>query len=91
MDYQNNVSEERVAEMIWDAVSEGATLKDVHGIPQDMMDGLYAHAYEFYNQGRLDEAETFFRFLCIYDFLQSRLHHGTGGGMPTEKTISESM
>ncbi|EAA3807963.1 CesD/SycD/LcrH family type III secretion system chaperone, partial [Salmonella enterica] len=25
MDYQNNVSEERVAEMIWDAVSEGAT------------------------------------------------------------------
>lgn len=39
MDYQNNVSEERVAEMIWDAVSEGATLKDVHGIPQDMMDG----------------------------------------------------
>ncbi|ENL6896738.1 CesD/SycD/LcrH family type III secretion system chaperone, partial [Salmonella enterica subsp. enterica serovar Infantis] len=24
MDYQNNVSEERVAEMIWDAVSEGA-------------------------------------------------------------------
>ncbi|HCL4722042.1 TPA: CesD/SycD/LcrH family type III secretion system chaperone, partial [Salmonella enterica] len=23
MDYQNNVSEERVAEMIWDAVSEG--------------------------------------------------------------------
>ncbi|HAW6505919.1 TPA: type III secretion system translocator chaperone SicA, partial [Salmonella enterica subsp. enterica serovar Enteritidis] len=44
MDYQNNVSEERVAEMIWDAVSEGATLKDVHGIPQDMMDGLYAHA-----------------------------------------------
>lgn len=29
MDYQNNVSEERVAEMIWDAVSEGATLRKV--------------------------------------------------------------
>lgn len=68
MDYQNNVSEERVAEMIWDAVSEGATLKDVHGIPQDMMDGLYAHAYEFYNQGRLDEAETFFRSYAFMIF-----------------------
>ncbi len=89
MDYQNNVSEERVAEMIWDAVSEGATLKDVHGIPQDMMDGLYAHAYEFYNRGRLDEAETFFRFLCIYDFT-IRLHHGTGGGMPTEKQFQKA-
>ncbi|XLM19519.1 type III secretion system translocator chaperone SicA, partial [Chromobacterium piscinae] len=62
------VSDERLAEMVWDAVSGGATLKDVHGIPQDMMEGLYAHAYDFYNKGRLDEAETFFRFLCIYDF-----------------------
>ncbi len=67
---QNNVSEERVAEMIWDAVSEGATPKDrSYGIPQDMMDGLYAHAYEFYKLcGRLDEAEIFFFVLCIYDF-----------------------
>ncbi len=76
--------------MIWDAVSEGATLKDVHGIPQDMMDGLYAHAYEFYNEDDWMKLKTFFRFL-IRMILQSRLHHGTGGGMPAEKTISESM
>lgn len=62
------VSAERVAEKAWEAVSAGATLKDIHGIPEDMMEGLYAHAYDFYNKGRLDEAETFFRFLCIYDF-----------------------
>ncbi|ETS99256.1 MULTISPECIES: type III secretion system translocator chaperone SicA [Providencia] len=60
--------EERVIEMLWDAISNGATLKDVHGIPENMMEGLYAHAYDFYNKGRLDEAETFFRFLCLYDF-----------------------
>ncbi|MEN3029775.1 type III secretion system translocator chaperone SicA [Chromobacterium amazonense] len=65
---EDSISDERLAEMVWDAVSSGATLKDVHGIPQDMMEGLYAHAYDFYNKGRLDEAETFFRFLCIYDF-----------------------
>ncbi|MGL4907467.1 MAG: type III secretion system translocator chaperone SicA, partial [Plesiomonas sp.] len=68
MSPQDNVNEEQVAEMIWAAVNEGATLKDVHGIPEEMMEGLYAHAYDFYNKGRLDEAETFFRFLCIYDF-----------------------
>ncbi|POB00608.1 CesD/SycD/LcrH family type III secretion system chaperone [Chromobacterium sinusclupearum] len=68
---EDSVSDERLAEMVWDAVSSGATLKDVHGIPQDMMEGLYAHAYDFYNKGRLDEAETFFRFLCIYDFYNS--------------------
>jgi type III secretion system low calcium response chaperone LcrH/SycD len=68
MNSETNTNEERIAEMVWEAVSEGATLKDVHGIPQDMMEGLYAHAYDFYNKGRLDEAETFFRFLAIYDF-----------------------
>ncbi|MGL5758779.1 type III secretion system translocator chaperone SicA [Plesiomonas sp.] len=69
MNPQDSVNDEQqVAEMIWAAVSEGATLKDVHGIPEEMMEGLYAHAYDFYNKGRLDEAETFFRFLCIYDF-----------------------
>lgn len=68
MKFDTNDNEERIAEMVWEAVSEGATLKDVHGIPEDMMEGIYAHAYDFYNKGRLDEAETFFRFLCVYDF-----------------------
>ncbi|SUX55963.1 tetratricopeptide repeat protein [Chromobacterium vaccinii] len=60
--------QKKYAEMVWEAVREGATLKDLNGIPQDMMDGLYAHAYDFYQKGKLDDAETFFRFLCIYDF-----------------------
>ncbi|PJG60481.1 type III secretion system translocator chaperone SicA [Aeromonas cavernicola] len=68
MSTEDNVSDERIAEMVWEAVSEGATLKDIHGIPQDMMECLYANAYDFYHKGRLDEAETFFRFLAIYDF-----------------------
>lgn len=50
------------------AMMDGATFKDIHGIPEDTMQGIYAYAYDFYNQGRLDEAETFFRFLSVYDF-----------------------
>lgn len=50
------------------ALMDGATYKDIHGIPQTTMDGIYAYAYEFYQQGKLEEAETFFRFLSIYDF-----------------------
>ncbi|UTH74098.1 type III secretion system translocator chaperone SicA [Chromobacterium sp. IIBBL 290-4] len=68
MDQANEMNDERVAELIWEAINEGATLKDLHGIPQEMMDGLYAYAYDFYNKGRLDDAEVFFKFLCIYDF-----------------------
>lgn len=44
------------------ALMDGATYKDIHGIPQTTMDGIYAYAYEFYQQGKLEEAETFSDF-----------------------------
>ena len=59
---------ETLLDGITTALMDGATYKDIHGIPQTTMDGIYAYAYEFYQQGKLEEAETFFRFLSIYDF-----------------------
>ncbi|WP_407973344.1 type III secretion system translocator chaperone SicA (plasmid) [Burkholderia pyrrocinia] len=59
---------EQMASSMIEAIQSGATIKDIQGVSQDMMDGVYAYAYRFYQQGKLDEAEVFFRFLCIYDF-----------------------
>ncbi|WP_273845949.1 type III secretion system translocator chaperone SicA [Providencia rettgeri] len=59
---------EELLDNITSALMDGATYKDIHGIPQSTMDGIYSYAYEFYQQGKLKEAETFFRFLSIYDF-----------------------
>ncbi|EGY29100.1 type III secretion low calcium response chaperone LcrH/SycD [Candidatus Regiella insecticola 5.15] len=64
----DDTNEEQVTDMILEAINDSATLKDIHSIPDEMMEGLYAHAYDFYKKGRLDDAETFFRFLCMYDF-----------------------
>lgn len=55
-------------EEVSDVLLDGATFKEIHGIPESTMQGIYAFAYEFYQQGKLQEAETFFRFLSIYDF-----------------------
>lgn len=60
--------DEKTMEMVRSAVVEGITLKDVHGISEEMMESLYAYAHDFYGKGQLDEAEKFFRFLCLYDF-----------------------
>ncbi|MBB5390579.1 MULTISPECIES: type III secretion system translocator chaperone SicA [unclassified Herbaspirillum] len=68
MSHQYGQAEEKDLEVILDAVNQGVTLKEIHGISDEQMDGLYRLAYDFYQQGRLDEAEKFFRFLCIYDF-----------------------
>ncbi|VVD87854.1 Chaperone protein SicA [Pandoraea morbifera] len=65
---QLETEDSRVTSAIWEAVLAGASLKDIHGIPNETMDGLYAHAYDFYSNGQLAQAEAFFRFLCIYDF-----------------------
>lgn len=65
---QENINMDELMEDITSALMSGATYKDIHGMSQEMMDGIYAYAYEFYQQGKLKEAETFFRFLSIYDF-----------------------
>lgn len=63
-----SAGDEKTLELIQEAVLEGMTLKDAHGIPDEMMASLYAYAYDFYDKGQLEQAETFFRFLCLYDF-----------------------
>ncbi|WP_338806813.1 type III secretion system translocator chaperone SicA [Pseudomonas chlororaphis] len=60
--------EDRIAEEVMQAVIDGTSLMDLRGVSGEQMDDLYAFAYEFYEQGRLDDAEKFFHFLCIYDF-----------------------
>lgn len=55
------------AEMVWDAVINGASIKEIQDVPDHLMDGLYAHAYDFFHKGRFEDAEVFFRFLCFYD------------------------
>ncbi|KVT54019.1 hypothetical protein WK55_22050 [Burkholderia ubonensis] len=64
----DTVELEQTASSIMEAIQSGATIKDIQGVSQDVMDGIYAYAYRFYQQGRLSDAEVFFRFLCIYDF-----------------------
>jgi type III secretion system low calcium response chaperone LcrH/SycD len=39
----------------------------MQGIPNSVMDELYAYGYKFYQAGRLDDAKSFFQYLCVYD------------------------
>lgn len=68
MSHQYDEKVEGEIEIILDAVNQGVTLKEIHGISDEQMQGIYGLAYDFYSKGKLEEAEKFFRFLCIYDF-----------------------
>jgi len=51
-------------------------LKEMSESGNEQVQGLYAHACRFQEQGRLEEAEKLFRFLCIYDFYNSHYWMG---------------
>ncbi|MGA6366635.1 MULTISPECIES: type III secretion system translocator chaperone SicA [Proteus] len=59
---------DQLANYIVSIVQNGTTLKDESTIPEGFMEGIYSFAYDFYQKGKLDEAEAIFKFLCLYDF-----------------------
>lgn len=73
---RNRQQDEQIAPDRVDSVLAVAPLKVVQGLNDKHMDGLYAFAFQFYEQGRLDEAEKFFHFLCLYDFHNSQYWMG---------------
>lgn len=71
MSIQQKMSEkeiEKLASYIVSIVQNGNAFKDVSNIPEGFMEGIYSFAYDFYQKGKLDEAEAIFKFLCLYDF-----------------------
>ncbi|OAT44958.1 type III secretion system chaperone protein [Proteus hauseri ATCC 700826] len=59
---------DQLASYIVSIVQNGTSLKDESSIPEGFMEGIYSFAYDFYQKGKLDEAEAIFKFLCLYDF-----------------------
>lgn len=57
-----------LAEQMQSALSLGMSMAEIQGVSKNTLEGIYAYAYDFYEKGRLDDAELFFKFLCIYDF-----------------------
>jgi type III secretion system low calcium response chaperone LcrH/SycD len=68
----------------------GATLKDAYSISDDIMEAIYAHAYNFYQKKRLDDAKAFFRFLCAYDAYNAKYAMGLGAVYQQQKNYAQA-
>ena len=82
---------EDFAQALVQAIFDGASLKDIHGLDDNVMEGVYAYAYKFYQEGKLDEAETFFRFLCLYDFYNAEYALGLGAVLQMRKRYQQAI
>jgi type III secretion system low calcium response chaperone LcrH/SycD len=82
---------ERLYAAVVEGIQAGATFKDMHGLSDETMEGIYSQAYVLYTSGRLDEAETFFRFLCIYDFNNVDYALGLGAVLQLKKRYEKAL
>lgn len=90
-DEVSSIADERVVNAMFESIQQGATIKDIQGIPDSLMEGIYAFAYKFYNEGRLDDAEVFFRFLSIYDFYNSDYIMGLAAVYQLKKSYEKAI
>jgi type III secretion system low calcium response chaperone LcrH/SycD len=74
----NLTADEATVQALIEGLQEGATIKDLKGVSDDLLEGIYAFAHRFYCNGQLEEAEAFFRFLCLYDFYNGEYALGLG-------------
>lgn len=74
-----------------DAIQNGATLKDVYAVPHDTMQDLYKLAFDSYQHGKLDDAESIFRLLCIYDFYNPEYAMGLGAVHQLKKNYEKAI
>lgn len=81
---------DELSELLINAVNQGKNLKDIHQVSDEMLNNVYAHAYKFYHQGRLDDAERFFSFLCMYDLNNPDYFLGLGAVNQLKKNYQKA-
>jgi type III secretion system low calcium response chaperone LcrH/SycD len=61
-----------------DIVKKGILPKDILGLSDTMVEGLYAQAYRLYNTGKYKEASHLFRVLVMINALEPKYSMGMG-------------
>lgn len=74
-----------------DILASGGTLKDISGLDDDDIEALYAIGYNFYKQGKYDEAESMFQYICLYAHLEPRFWMALGNCRQMQKNHQKAI
>nr|WP_318383164.1 SycD/LcrH family type III secretion system chaperone [uncultured Enterobacter sp.] len=77
--------------LLMEAVKSGTSRKQLHALPENMMEGFYACAYDYYQQGKIDQAEQFFKFLFMYDLYNADYAFGLGAVYQFKKQYQRAL
>jgi len=77
-DLGDELTEDNLNEMLDSILYKGATLAHVRGISDDEIESLYAQAYQNFQSGKHQQAEGYFRLLCLFDHVNKKNWIGLG-------------
>jgi len=87
----DQIEAEQYSDSLIEAIQNGATLKDVNSVSNETMNDVYKLAYDFYHHGKLNDAESLFRFLCIYDFYNPEYSMGLAAVYQLKKDYQKAI
>ena len=74
------------AQALFDAVCiQNMTLKDIVGLQDEQVEGLYGQAYRLFNNGQYDQAKNLFRLLTALNFHEPKYPLGRAACLHMEK------
>ena len=96
---ENNVMDINKPESITDenvfaalkAFGDGATLRAMRGISDEEMEAIYAMGVNFYKAGNYEDAEKVFKFLTMFDHLNSRYWTAMGSLRQVQRRFAEAV
>ncbi|MEG2139973.1 MAG: SycD/LcrH family type III secretion system chaperone [Bilophila sp.] len=78
-------------EILIQALGSGATIADVTNMQPEALEGLYTLAYNMYQAGNFDNAETLFRTMCLYKHNDRRFWLGLAGTLQAQERYKEAI
>lgn len=78
-------------ELLMEFMKTGASRKQIYALPENLMEGFYTCAYNYYAEGKLDLAEQFFKFLFMYDLYNADYAFGLGAVYQLKKQYQRAL
>lgn len=87
----NEINEETIRETAKKLVEDVTTVRDLKGISTGEMEAVYSLGFNFYNTGRIDEAEKVFKFLVLFDHMNPKYWTGMGAVQQMKRDFSSAV
>lgn len=89
-DPQTKLDGKLIASLIEKMCKGECAIRDILGLDDKQMNGLYAMGYNFYQAGKYDDALKIFRALCLFDQLEPKHWIGMGATLQMMKKYEEA-